>query len=130
LESQLPRLNLGEFADQKNHNCACSTFPGYEQALFAIPQRKVIAMLIQTTTKFDNCLDAQDSLRGLKDLPGFCYGYITEQNAQKFEVITIIKCQSGDPAPTQKHVIDFCSGTNGISTSPSILTPQNLEKKM
>jgi hypothetical protein len=61
-------------------------------------------MLVQTTTKFDNSLNAQNSLRGLKDLPGFCIGYITEQNAETFEVITVFKYETANQ-PEQNQTL-------------------------
>ena len=83
-------------------------------------------MLIQTITKFDNYLDAVDSLEGLKKLPGFCYGYITAQDEDKFEIITIMKCQSGTPGRAQKHVVEVRSGVAGLYSIRAEVKPKEL----
>lgn len=63
-------------------------------------------MIIQTTTRFNNSLDAQDSLAGLRRLPGFCVGYVTQKSDNEFETVTLIKCQHGEPQRGQKLVLE------------------------
>ncbi len=83
-------------------------------------------MFIQTTTNFNDSLDAMDSLKGLKEVPGFCFGYITEQDSEKFEVITMFNCQQGTPGQGQKHVIEIRSNPEGMLAAKIKPTPDNL----
>ena len=79
-------------------------------------------MIVQTTTNFDNSLDAQDTLAGLKDRPGFCFGYITitEKHTQQFQVVTLFRCQGTEPQPTQKKVMQIRSNPGGIREARAI----------
>jgi len=68
-------------------------------------------MIIQTTTSFDDLVTAQDSLEGLKELPGFIFGYLLLPNTanQKHDVVTIFKCSGNTPAQRQRRVNDIRS---------------------
>jgi hypothetical protein len=68
-------------------------------------------MIIQTTTSFDDLLTAQDSLEGLKALPGFIFGYLLLPNTahQKHDVVTIFKCSGDTLVQRQRRVNDIRS---------------------
>ncbi len=68
-------------------------------------------MIIQTTTSFDDLVTAQDSLEGLKELPGFIFGYLLLPNtpSQKHDVVTIFECSGDTPAQRQRRVNDIRS---------------------
>ena len=68
-------------------------------------------MIIQTTTPFNNSQDAQDSLAGLKEVPGFILGYVTatEKEPQQFHVVTLFDCNhvTNELPRQQRQIIDF-----------------------
>ena len=75
-------------------------------------------MIIETNTPFNNTEDAQDSLAGLKEVPGFILGYVTAtgQQPQQFHVVTLFDCNHATNAlPRQQcQLIDFRSNPSAI----------------
>jgi hypothetical protein len=61
-------------------------------------------MLIETTQHFDNKEDAEDSLAGIKNLPGFLFAYIRDpySSSQKYDLVFIFDCH-GDTQNLQKQ---------------------------
>lgn len=81
-------------------------------------------MIIETTTPFNNSLEAQRHLDHLKNVPGFILGYVslTEQQTQEFHLVTLFKCYSVPELPThQRHIIEFRANPAGILTVPPTL---------
>lgn len=77
-------------------------------------------MIIETTTPFNNTEDAQDSLAGLKEVPGFILGYVTatRQQPHQFHVVTVFDCNHATNAlpRQQRQLIDFRSNPSAIQT--------------
>lgn len=75
-------------------------------------------MIIETTTPFNNTEDAEDSLAGLKEVPGFILGYVTanEKQPQQFHVVTLFDCNhTTNTLPRQqRQIIDFRSNPSAI----------------
>ena len=61
-------------------------------------------MLIETTQHFDTKEHAEDSLAGIKNLPGFLFAYIREPytSSQKYDLVFIFDCH-GDTQHLQKQ---------------------------
>jgi hypothetical protein len=72
-------------------------------------------MLIETTTRFHDKDEAEDSLEGLSTLPTFYVGYVRSNPDQSFEVITVFDCIDIDSPteklPRQKPVVAFTVGS-------------------
>lgn len=84
-------------------------------------------MIIETTTPFTNPEDAEDSLAGLKELPGFILGYVssTHKNLHTFHVVTLFECTSAtDSLPRQqRRIIEFRSNpTKVLALRPLLLS--------
>jgi len=76
-------------------------------------------MLIETTTSFDTQEDAEDSLAGIKELPGFCLGYVRLPSSprQKFDVVHVFECTITNPTlklNQQRELRDFRSNPNSL----------------
>jgi hypothetical protein len=75
-------------------------------------------MIIETTTPFNNTEDAQDSLAGLKEIPGFILGYVTAtgKHPQQFHVVTLFDCNhaTNELPRQQRQIIDFRSNPSAI----------------
>ena len=63
-------------------------------------------MLVQTTQSYSTLEDAQDSLAGIKNLPGFILGYVLP-GTPKTTLVFIFNCPDGDLCRTQKVVQDL-----------------------
>jgi hypothetical protein len=61
-------------------------------------------MLIETTQNFGNKEDAEDSLAGIKTLPGFLFGYVKTPNQPggTFDLVHVFDC-SGDTQNLRKQ---------------------------
>ena len=84
-------------------------------------------MIIETTTPFSKREDAEDSLAGLKEVPGFILGYVssTHKTPHTFHVITLFECTSfTDSLPRQqRHIIEFRSNpTRVLALRPLLLS--------
>ena len=77
-------------------------------------------MIIETTTPFNNTEDAEDSLAGLKEVPGFILGYVTanEKLPQQFHVVTVFDCNhpTNKLPSQQRQIIDFRFNPSAILT--------------
>lgn len=65
-------------------------------------------MLIETTQNFDSNEDAQDTLQGIKTLPGFLLAYVRQPHhpSGKYDLVYIFDC-SGDTQHLHKqHAIN------------------------
>jgi len=75
-------------------------------------------MIIETTTPFNNTEDAEDTLAGLKEVPGFILGYVTanEKQPQQFHVVTLFDCNHAtNKLPRQqRQITDFRSNPSAI----------------
>lgn len=60
-------------------------------------------MLVETTQSYDSFEDAQDTLEGLKTLPGFLLGYIVP-GQPKTRLVFLFNCTGGNVSRTQKVV--------------------------
>lgn len=60
-------------------------------------------MLVQTAQHFEKIEDAEDSLAGLKNLPGFVLGYVL-QTTPKVQVVFIVNCADGELCRGQRLV--------------------------
>jgi hypothetical protein len=69
-------------------------------------------MIVQTTTPVTH-EDALPTLKRLKDLPGFVYGYMTERAGQ-LELVTLFKCRNGQPHESQRRVLEIRANPAGI----------------
>ncbi len=83
-------------------------------------------MIIETTTPFTNPEDAEDSLAGLKELPGFILGYVSSNKTlHTFHVVTLFECTSvTDSLPRQqRRIIEFRSNpTKVLTLRPMLLS--------
>ena len=72
-------------------------------------------MLVETTQSHDSFEDAQDTLEGLKTLPGFVLGYIVP-GKPKSRLVFLFNCTDGDVRRTQKVVEDLTISTDKTAT--------------
>lgn len=73
-------------------------------------------MLVETTQSYDSVQDAQDSLEGLKNIPGFLLGYIIPAKP-KTRLVFLCNCAGGAVGRTQKVVEDLTT-TEGTQVQP------------
>jgi len=61
-------------------------------------------VLIETTQSFDTKEDAEDNLQGIKNLPGFLFGYVRQpsQPNQKYDIVHVFDC-TGDTRNLRKQ---------------------------
>ncbi len=61
-------------------------------------------VLIETTQSFETKEDAEDNLQGIKNLPGFLFGYVRQpsQPNQKNDVVHVFDC-TGDTRNLRKQ---------------------------
>jgi hypothetical protein len=74
-------------------------------------------MGIETTTNFRDKNEAQDSLAGPKNLPGFLVGYVRQKANQSFDVVTIFDCADSEPSTGQKPVLNLALGLTAVIAS-------------
>jgi hypothetical protein len=84
-------------------------------------------MIIETTTPFTNPEDADDSLAGLKELPGFILGYVSSTHKKPSHIprVTLFECTSvTDSLPKQqRRIIEFRSNpTKVLALRPLLLS--------
>ena len=60
-------------------------------------------MLVESTVSHTSVEDAQDALAGLKNLPGFVFGYVVPGNP-KTRLVFLCHCADGDVVRGQKVV--------------------------
>ena len=84
-------------------------------------------MLIETTQSFDTKEDAEDNLQGIKNLPGFLFGYVRQPSQPTKS--TTLSTSSTAPAirevPEQRAITSYELNEGAmytLSTTPTILT--------
>lgn len=80
-------------------------------------------MLVESTVSHTSVEDAQDALAGLKNLPGFVFGYVVPGNP-KTRLVFLCHCADGDVVRGQK-VVDGHATKEGahLETLRSALLP-------
>jgi hypothetical protein len=79
-------------------------FPQIQEPVSSDDFKKDKPMLIETIQPFDTKEDAEDSLAGIKNLPGFLFAYIREpyHASHKYDLVYVFEC-SGDTQHLQKQ---------------------------
>ena len=81
-------------------------------------------MLVETTQFHPSVEDAQDTLAGLKNIPGFLLGYVVPGNP-KTRLVFVCNCAGGNVSRSRQRIVDGLETKAGshLETLRSALLP-------